>query len=73
MAVRAVSASLAEARPCEGEPVLLAAPDIRRWVRKILEVPFPKLSVVSPYELVPEAPLEILGTIDAHDASPTLQ
>ncbi len=49
-AVRRGSSSFAEGV----RPVLLTPPDIRRFVRKLLEVDFPELDVVSYAELLPE-------------------
>jgi type III secretion protein V len=49
-AVRRASASW----PSPGRPVLLTQPDIRRFVRKLLEVELPELDVVSSVELVPD-------------------
>jgi type III secretion protein V len=40
--------------PSPSRPVLLAQPDVRRFVRKLLEVELPELDVVSPVELAPE-------------------
>ena len=40
--------------PAPGRPVLLAQPDVRRFVRKLLEVELPELDVISPVELAPE-------------------
>ncbi len=44
-----------------GVPVLLTQPDIRRFVRKLLEVDFPELRVVSYAELLPEIAIRPLG------------
>jgi type III secretion protein V len=56
---RAVSESSAEAR---GQaPVLLTQPDIRRFVRKLVESEIPELTVVSFAELLPEVSLRPLG------------
>jgi type III secretion protein V len=43
-----------ETWPSPARPTLLAQPDIRRFVRKLLEVELPLLDVVSPVELTPE-------------------
>jgi type III secretion protein V len=40
--------------PAPTRPVLLAQPDIRRFVRKLLELELPELDVVSSVELVPD-------------------
>lgn len=39
-------------------PVLLTAPDTRRFIRRLLEAQLPELRVVSPAELLPEIALE---------------
>jgi type III secretion protein V len=46
-----------EAHPSENTPVLLTQPDIRRFVRKLLEVDLPDLVVASYSELLPEVAL----------------
>jgi type III secretion protein V len=43
-------------------PPLLTQPDIRRFVRKLLELDFPELRVVSYAELLPEIAIKPLGT-----------
>ena len=45
--------------------VLLAAPDTRRFVRRLVETDLPLLKVVSPAELLPEIALETLATATA--------
>jgi type III secretion protein V len=48
--------------PAEGgAPVLLTQPDIRRFVRKLVESDLPELTVVSFAELLPEVALRPLG------------
>jgi type III secretion protein V len=42
--------------------VLLAAPDTRRFVRKLVEIELPELRVVSFAELLPELTLQPLAT-----------
>ena len=44
-------------------PPLLTQPDIRRFVRKLLEIDFPDLRVVSYAELLPEIAIKPLGTV----------
>jgi len=47
--------------PAPSRPVLLAQPDIRRFVRKLLEVEFPDLDIVSPVELMPTLQLRAVA------------
>ncbi len=47
--------------PAPTRPVLLAQPDIRRFVRKLLEVEFPDLDIVSPVELMPTLQLRAVA------------
>ncbi|MDQ2644771.1 MAG: flagellar biosynthesis protein FlhA, partial [Myxococcota bacterium] len=47
--------------PAPSRPVLLAQPDIRRFVRKLLEVEFPELEIVSPVELMPTLQLRAVA------------
>ena len=42
-------------------PVLLTQPDVRRFVRKLVEAEFPEMRVVSYAELMPEISLRPLG------------
>jgi len=45
------------------QPVLLTAIDVRRFVRKLIELEFPEISVVSYQEIVPEIRIQPLGRI----------
>ena len=48
--------------PAEGQPpVLLTQPDVRRYVRKLVESQFPEMRVVSYADLMPEISLRPLG------------
>ena len=48
--------------PPEGRPVvLLTQPDVRRFVRKLVETSIPQMHVVSYAELMPEIALQPLG------------
>ncbi len=59
--VSAVKRALAD-HPSDDEPrVLLTQPDIRRFVRKLVEVELPELRVISFAELLPEIALKPLG------------
>jgi type III secretion protein V len=49
------------------QPPLLTQPDIRRFVRKLLELDFPELRVVSYAELLPEITIKPLATARATD------
>lgn len=44
-------------------PVLLTAIDVRRFVRKLIEMEFPNVSVVSYQEIIPEIRIQPLGRI----------
>lgn len=44
-------------------PVLLTAIDVRRFVRKLIEMEFPDVSVVSYQEIIPEIRIQPLGRI----------
>jgi type III secretion protein V len=53
---------VASAPPPAGHPaVLLTQPDVRRFVRKLVEAEFPEMRVVSYAELMPEISLRPLG------------
>ena len=54
----------ADQAAAKGEPtdVLLAAPDTRRFVRRLIETDLPWLAVISPAELLPEIALEPSAT-----------
>lgn len=58
--VRAVKAALEEA--ADAAPVLLTQPDIRRFVRKLLETDLPEIRVVSYADLLPELNLRPVAT-----------
>lgn len=61
--VRCIRRALEQAQTAPGvRPVLLAAPDTRRFVRKLLETELPELRVVSFAELLPEVALTPLAT-----------
>jgi type III secretion protein V len=45
------------------QPVVLTAIDVRRFVRKLIELEFPDISVVSYQEIVPEIRIQPLGRI----------
>jgi type III secretion protein V len=47
--------------PAGRPPVLLTQPDVRRFVRKLVEAEFPEMRVVSYAELMPEISLRPLG------------
>jgi type III secretion protein V len=55
---RAVGAAQAGATSDHAAPVLLTQPDIRRFVRKLIEAELPDVSVVSFAELLPEVALK---------------
>ena len=52
------------APPAGGQvPVMLTAIDVRRFVRKLIEMEFPDISVVSYQEIIPEIRIQPLGRI----------
>ncbi|MCC6213577.1 MAG: FHIPEP family type III secretion protein [Polyangiaceae bacterium] len=59
--VRAIRRALADAPATDVPPVLLAQPDVRRFVRKLVEVELPELRVVSYAELLPEVAVKPVG------------
>jgi type III secretion protein V len=59
--VTAIRRALAQAGPQEQSSVLLTHPDVRRFVRKLVEVDLPELTVVSFAELMPEIALRPLA------------
>ena len=44
-------------------PVMLTAIDVRRFVRKLIEMEFPEISVVSYQEIIPEIKIQPLGRV----------
>jgi len=58
-AVRTARQQLGEQRA----DVLLTQPDLRRFVRKLLEVDFPALRVISPAELLPEVAIRPVSRV----------
>ena len=46
-----------------GVGTVLASPDVRRWLRKLLEVPFPEVDVLSFRELSPHIAVRPIGKI----------
>jgi type III secretion protein V len=63
---RALEEPAGVARASDGPPrVVLTQPDIRRFVRKLLDTEFPDLVVVSFAELLPEVALQPLGRAHA--------
>ncbi len=49
--------------PGAQSPVMLTAIDVRRFVRKLIEMEFPDISVVSYQEIIPEIRIQPLGRI----------
>jgi type III secretion protein V len=63
--VRAIKQTTDEVRPSEAQPlVLLTQPDIRRFVRKLVEGEVPDLQVISFAELLPEIQLQPLAKVE---------
>lgn len=61
--VAQVKEQLGESLKGENRPVLIAAMDIRRYVRRLLESDLPELPVLSHQEISPEITLQPLGRI----------
>lgn len=61
--VKAMRDTIVPTPPGGQPPVLLTAIDVRRFVRKLIEMEFPDLSVVSYQEIIPEIRIQPLGRI----------
>jgi type III secretion protein V len=61
--VAAVRHHRAQAQSSNPNPVVLAAPDVRRFVRQLLEADLPDLPILSPNELLPQTTIRPLGTV----------
>jgi len=61
--LQAVRNTVAPPPPGGQPPVLLAAIDVRRFVRKLIEMEFSEISVVSYQEIIPEIRIQPLGRI----------
>ena len=58
-----IRSTVATPPPGAQAPVLLTAIDVRRFVRKLIEMEFPDISVVSYQEIIPEIRIQPLGRI----------
>jgi type III secretion protein V len=63
MILHAVRSVVVPTPPDGQSPVLLAAIDVRRFARKLIEAEFPDLAVVSYQEIVPEIKIQPLGRV----------
>lgn len=61
--LQAVRTMVTAPPPGGQHPVILTAIDVRRFVRKLIELEFPDISVVSYQEIVPEIRIQPLGRI----------
>lgn len=61
--LQAMRTTIAPASARTQPPVLLTAIDVRRFVRKLVEMEFPEISVVSYQEIIPEIRIQPLGRI----------
>ena len=59
----ALRKELGQRGPTSQRPVLLTAQDIRRFVRKLVELEFPEIGVLSFQELSPDLNVQPLGRI----------
>ncbi len=63
MILQAMRSTIAPPPPGGQPPVMLTAIDVRRFVRKLIEMEFPDVSVVSYQEIVPDIRIQPLGRI----------
>ncbi len=61
--LQAMRSTIAPASARSQSPVLLTAIDVRRFVRKLVEMEFPEIAVVSYQEIIPEIRIQPLGRI----------
>lgn len=61
--LQGIRRTIAPPPPGGQPPVMLTAIDVRRFVRKLIEMEFPEISVVSYQEIVPEIRIQPLGRI----------
>ncbi|MEI6532048.1 MAG: FHIPEP family type III secretion protein, partial [Chlamydiota bacterium] len=61
--LQAMRTTIAPASARSQPPVLLTAIDVRRFVRKLVEMEFPEIAVVSYQEIIPEIRIQPLGRI----------
>ena len=61
--IHAVRSTLQPTPPGGQPPVLLTGIDVRRFVRKLIEMEFPDLPVISFQEIVPEVRIQPLGRV----------
>ena len=61
--LQSVRATVSAPPPGGQPPVILTAIDVRRFVRKLIEMEFPDISIVSYQEVVPEIRIQPLGRI----------
>jgi type III secretion protein V len=63
MILQGVRGTVSPPPPGGQPPVLLTAIDVRRFVRKLIEMEFPDISVVSYQEIIPEIRIQPLGRV----------
>ncbi len=61
--LQSMRSTIAPPPPGGQSPILLTAIDVRRFVRKLIEMEFPDVSVVSYQEVVPEIRIQPLGRV----------
>lgn len=61
--LQAMRSTIPPTAPRSQPPVLLTAIDVRRFVRKLVEMEFPDVSVVSYQEIIPEIRIQPLGRV----------
>lgn len=67
----AIRREIANLPPTAQEPVIVTDMDLRRFVRKMVEIEFPNLPVLSYQELTPELNVQPIGRITMQLNSPT--
>jgi type III secretion protein V len=61
----AVHDTVGELSPMEVRPVILAAMDVRRYLRKLIERDYPELAVIAYQELQADVQVQSIGQIEA--------
>lgn len=61
--LQAIRNTVTPTPPGGSPPVMLTAIDVRRFARKLIEMEFPEISVVSYQEIIPEIKIQPLGRI----------
>ncbi len=65
--LQSIRTQVATPPPGGQPPVILTNPEVRRFIRKLVEMEFPHVSVLSYSEIIPEIRIQPLGQISMHD------